>query len=204
MRTHGRTPLLALAISCLLVGATTALAESGPTVTKISGGSVQTRLSRTIAVNKDSSLEREWVTIHDPDRMRADITDTGIQTVYVPGSSSYSRGNYEYRAEIVVRAEEPLAAIRVTFILFDVWGERMRGLRSDEVLDMSANTTTTITPSWHASEHDVSNLFASIAYVSVVRTAAGDVVRADNDYVLEQARVFSASITESELLSFDE
>ena len=104
----------------------------------------------------------------------------------------------------MVRAEEPLAAIRVTFILFDVWGERMRGLRADEVVDVPAGVPTTLTSAWRASEHDVAGLFASIAFVSVVRTAAGDVIRADNDYVLEQARMFSASITESELLAFDE
>src|SRR4051812_34065005 len=74
-------------------------------VTKTSGGSVQTKLSANIRVNEQSTVNREWIALHDPS-LPADLVDTpGVTTVYVPDRAS---GNYQYEAKTSLQAKEGL------------------------------------------------------------------------------------------------
>lgn len=172
-----------------------------PVVTRTSGGSVRTDLRYGLALNRNSSLERQWVTIHDAARMRVDIVgDAGIDTVYKAGGR-FSSGEYEYSSKVVLEVNEPITAFRVQFLVFDVWGNSLgRSLSATEIVDLDAGETRTYDWRWNArSEHDVSELFASVAYVAEVRTADGDVLKADTQFVVEQAAFFSATITEGDL-----
>jgi predicted glycosyltransferase len=57
-------------------------------VTKADGGSIQTKLMANIVVNKESTVTREWLVVHDPS-MPADLVGTpGVTTVYVRDGAS--------------------------------------------------------------------------------------------------------------------
>ena len=95
------------------------------TTTKKPGGYVQTNLGHGIIVNENSTLEREWIVVHD-DRLPADLDGTfGVVTVYKEGGR-YSRGEYQYNAHYWIVVDEPVAALRVNFILFDVWRDQTK------------------------------------------------------------------------------
>jgi len=75
-----------LTIALIITLATVANAQTPKpaiTVTRGSGGSVRTPLDYNISVNKESSLNREWITIHDPSSPLALIDNVGVTTRYV-------------------------------------------------------------------------------------------------------------------------
>ena len=88
-------------------------------ITRSSGGSIKTELGYGLVLNKESSLEREWITIHD-NSIPADLVGTvGVRTIYV---KEYSAGDYRYTANYTIKAREALTAFEVRFILFDILG----------------------------------------------------------------------------------
>lgn len=93
-----------------------------------------------------------------------------------------------------------MTAIHVTFLLFDLWGEHLTSLGFTEILDLKAGQKAPFSAQWNLhSEHDCSAYYASIAYVSRVRTADGRVLRADTAAVLKEARRFSEKFSEEKL-----
>jgi hypothetical protein len=182
-----------------LVCATATLlgAAGGVSVTRGPGGSIKTDLGFGVVLNKESSLSREWVTIHDSS-LPADLVGTvGIHTIYEPDRV---RGDYYYQAEYKISARESLSAIEVRFLTFDVWGNPMRPLSATEVFDLKAGDSKEFTPRWNAySENDVSDFYASIAYIARVRTATGKVLDASVPSVLEEAKKFSQKFTVQDL-----
>lgn len=165
-------------------------------VTTASGGSIQTVLSPKVKINKGSSLTREWITVHD-DQIRATFSNThGISTRYV----SYAGGGYRYGASFIIKAQEALSAIEVRFLLFDIWGEHTKSLSTTEIVDIKGGATKKFTGQWNIfSENEVSNFYASIAYISRVRTKSGLVIYADPRLVLEQAKRYSDKFAEKDL-----
>jgi hypothetical protein len=166
------------------------------TVTRTEGGSITTQLGFGIAVAKNSSLKREWITVHHP-IMPADLEGTpGINTVFVRNNLN---GEYRYRAEFKVNVKEPARAVRVNFLAFDVWGNHVRTLNFEEVSDLPTGVTDFV-GQWNLfSENDVEKHYASIGYVAKVRLADGRVVDAPTDGVLDEARKFSSKFTAAEL-----
>lgn len=74
---------LAIVAAFLWFAEDMAAQEEGPTISRKSGGSIRTRLSDRIILNPNSSLEREWITMHDP-KLPVDLTGTvGMSTKYV-------------------------------------------------------------------------------------------------------------------------
>ena len=180
---------LVFSVSCL----------AGATITKRSGGSIKTKLGYDIVINRNSSLEREWITIHD-DSIPADITShTGVRTTYERGDRS-SSGKYRYLAVSSIMAKEPLTAIELRFLTFNIWGDHIRNLSATEIVDMTPGVRESLKWKWNIySENEVSQYYASIAYIAQVRTKTGRVIKADPRIVLEQARLFSKGITEDDL-----
>lgn len=184
----------------LLVISSPALSQDSRTarkssVTRESGGSVRTNLSSDVAVNKDSSLTREWITVHDnslPVKFKSTI---GITTAYESGRV---RGDYKYRASYSIDTQEQIAAIEIRFLLFDVWGNHIRTLSQSRVSDIQGSRE--ITGSWNVySENEVSEFYASIAYIARVRTQAGRVIEGDTLTVLEEARKLSKKFSPENL-----
>lgn len=157
------------------------------TVTRENGGSIQTPLGYGITLNKESSLTREWVTVHDnslPVKMNGTV---GIKTIYEPGKV---RGEFNYSTKYTIDVQEPIAAIEIRFLLFDIWGNHIRTLNQTEIADIKA--TKELSGKWSLySENEASEFYASIAYISRIRTQSGRVIEGDTVIVLEEARKLS-------------
>lgn len=111
-----------LTVATLICVGSYAAMSFGATTTTTDGGSIQTKLSANIVLNKESGLRREWVVVHD-DTIPVDLVGSpGVTTIYESGGR-YSSGGYRYRAAYTVRVAEPVVAIEVRFITFDVWGK---------------------------------------------------------------------------------
>jgi hypothetical protein len=188
--------LLTLAIASSSL-AQSPLGKKDVTVTRAAGGSIQTKLSANIVVNKESTLTREWLALHDAS-MPAELVGTpGVTTVYVPDRV---RGEYQYQAAAPVQAKEDLSAVEIRFLVFDVWGQHVRTLLAEEVADIPAGSTKDLSPEWRLfSENECSKHYASIGYISRVRTKDGRVVEADPAPVVREAQKFSKKFTAADL-----
>ena len=167
------------------------------TVTRAGGGSITTVLGYGIAIAKDSSLNREWIVVHDP-TVPVDLNGTpGVVTVYV--SKQYG-GDYRYRAKFTLTTAKAVRAAEVRFLTFDVWGQHVRSLSFEEVSDISAGATKDLTAEWPLySENDVEKHYASIGYVARARLDDGRVIEAPTETVVEEARKFSAKFSAEQL-----
>jgi hypothetical protein len=165
-------------------------------VTRADGGAITTTLGYGIAVAKDSTLKREWLVVHDA-AFPADLDGTpGVSTVYIP--KEYS-GEYRYRAAFTLTTREPIQAVQIVFLTFDVWGNHVRTLSFEEVADIPAGQKE-MKGEWSLlSENDVEKHYASIGYVARVRLGDGRVVEAPTDTVVAEARKFSAKFSPSDL-----
>lgn len=181
-------------------------ASSDPVVvTRADGGAMSIPLGMGINVNKDSkSLRREWISISDA-RMPAALVQTpGVTVVYE--AEKYS-GHFEYAANFDVEAKEPLAAIEVRFVCFDVWGGHVKTLSVAEVTDIPKADSGSSAPfrytkgaRWRIfSDNDAVYHYASIAYVARVRTQSGRIVVCDPTAPLAEAKKLSSKFTEAAL-----
>lgn len=171
------------------------IAYADTTVSTSSGGSIQTNLGYNIKLNENSSLQRGWGALHD-DQMAAELSGTpGVTTTYVSGT----RGGYRYESNYSILVREPIVAIEVRFITFDVWGDRTRALSATDIRDFSPGTYR-LDATWNLfSENEASEYYASIGYVAMVRTADGQIHVADTEAVTETARNYMSDFT-SDLL----
>ena len=178
-----RTTILAIAL--VSAWAVTLRAET----TKADGGSIQTRLSGNFALNKESTLRREWVAVHD-DELPVDLKGTpGVIT-------AWQSGDFRYEASYAIEVKEPVVAVEVRFILFDIWGERTRAVAATDIKDFEQGIHA-LDGTWNLfSENEASEHYASIAYVAVVRTKAGEVYRADSDAVIDAAQEYMSDFTD--------
>ena len=173
--------------------------ENTATILKASGGSIQTKLSPTIIINKESSLEREFITIVDPSLPVSLTACVGIKTIY-QATTNYSAGGYSYIVRYSVKAVEPISALQVRFLLFNVWGRHVTTLSATEIVDMPEGTVRSFDGIWTVfSETEVKEHYASIAYIAVVRDSFGKVLEADIQPVLTEARRFSERFCDSDL-----
>lgn len=172
---------------------------SSQNVTTSSGGSIKTELGYGIVVNEKSSLNREWITIHDSN-LPIDIVDTvGIKTIY-KSSSSYSSGGYRYKTEYEIICREPIAAFEIRFLTFNIWGERVKNLSATVIEDIQPDVKKSYEGIWTlSSENDAEEFFASIAYIAQVRTINGRIYKANPSFVVEQARKYTEKYSESDL-----
>lgn len=172
-------------------------APDGVEITRGSGGSIKTVLSQNIVLNKDSSLQREWIAIKHA-AMPVKVKGTpGVQTKYESGRG-YS-GNYLYTADFEIEVTEPVTAIEIRFITFDVWGERGKSLVMTEIQDYAAGTHK-LSGKWNLySENEASEYYASVAYVARVRTKDGKVIAADVRPVVDEAKKFYSKFSETDL-----
>jgi len=188
---------IVLIVFAILAVCSNAIDESN--VTRASGGSIKTELGYGIVLNKESSLQREWITIHN-NAIPADLVGTvGVKTIFEPGGR-YSSGNYWYKAVYTVKASEDLTAIEVRFLIFDIWGDFLRILSATDIVDLKSGETRNFDATWNVfSENEVSEYYASIAYIARVRTKTGLVIKADPTVVVREAQKFSAKFKASDL-----
>jgi hypothetical protein len=182
--------LLTLWVSHGLLGQ--AATPPGFSVSKADGGPVRTDLGYGIAVNKGSTLHRQALTVHDA-RIGAQLNgEATVQTVYTDR-------DYQLKATFSVLPTEPISAIEVRFILFDVFGGRMKILSTTEVMDLPAGQVKALDARWPTYENEVSEFLASLAFVAKVRTQTGQVIVADLSPVLAEANKFAKKLTIADL-----
>lgn len=184
-------PLIVVLSSAVFSQATVTTAS--PRIARFDAGPMRTDLGYGIALNKESTLKREGIAIIDP-RVLAILNDSA--RVF----TTYGDRSYKYAARVGITAVESLTAVEVRFIVFDVFGDRVRVLSMSEVTDIAAGTTKNFVPQWSIySENEAQDHYASIGYVARVRTQAGRVIEADLTPVLAEARRFSRKLTEADL-----
>jgi hypothetical protein len=164
-------------------------------VEELTGGSVVTNLGYGIQINKGSTLTRRWFVINDPS-CPIRLSGTGINTVY---ESTSIGGNYKYKAAGTASATEPVKALEVRFLLFDIWGEHMRTLSDTEISDLTGQVVLKDTGSWNAWENDVSEMFTVVSFVSRARKPDGSVWEYDPASVIKEIEKIKISLTEKEL-----
>lgn len=167
--------------------------------TSSSGGSIQTPLGYGTVLNEESSLTREWITIHD-DNLPINIVGTvGLKTWYQMDIKS-SSGKYEYNARYEVVAKEDVVAFEIRFLTFNIWGEKVKTLSATEIMDLPAGTNKEFFGIWNLlSENEASEFYASIAYIAKVRTKTGKVYKANSTIIVQQAQKYSSKFSESDL-----
>ena len=182
-------------ISIIAAGAALCLAAfaEGQETSKADGGLIRTNLGYNIVLNKDSSLRREWIAVHD---------NLPLMIVGTPGVTTVYQGEYNYaaKATLIANSDQAVTAFEVRFVSIDVFGERMTTLSATEIQDIAAGEKKTFDWKWNAyRESDVARYFASIAFIAKARTADGQVHFASNDVVLDAVRRFAKEATEADL-----
>jgi hypothetical protein len=167
---------------------TAAVAE----VKRGSSGSIRTTLGYGIVLNKESSLDREWVVVNPSDVPAAIVGPAGLVT-------TFNTGSYRYKVAAEVESKEPLTAIEISFLTFDVWGNHDRNLATRNIVDFGPGRRVFDGEWTVGSENEASEFYASIAFISRVRTKAGRVIVADVAPIVEEARKFSARFSASDI-----
>lgn len=144
------------------------------------GGTVVTELGYGVKVNKNSSLRRTFITFNDP-ACPVQLNLSGIKTVY--GDRSYS-----YKPVGTLTATEPISAIDVRFLLYDVFGDHIKTLGGTHLSDISPNNAFQLSEvgSWRAWENEVSELLTVVSFVAQVRTQSGKLWRYNDKVIGEE------------------
>jgi len=172
---------------------------SSTIVLRESGGSIQTVLSHMSRLNKESTLEREFITIINKELPVGLTRCVGITTVYERGTD-YSASRYIYATKFAVKALEDVRAFETRFLLFNIWGRHVQSLTATEIADVRAGAVRQCEGKWDLfDENEASEHYASIAYIATIRTYAGQVYEADIDPVLAEAKRFSSKFTDTDL-----
>jgi hypothetical protein len=171
-----------------------AMAQSA-SITRSNGGSVKIELGYGIVLNKESSLTREWITVHHALPVAFDGT-VGVGARY---KADKVRGEYQYNTKFEINVKEPIVALEIRFLVFDIWGRHSRTLSFTRVADMDSGKRS-VDAAWNLfAENEASEFYASIAYIAKVRTKAGRIVASDTAPVLEEARKFSSKFSVEDL-----
>tara|TARA_R100001369_G_scaffold88704_1_gene125617 strand:+ start:673 stop:1233 length:561 start_codon:yes stop_codon:yes gene_type:complete len=145
-----------------------------------------------VMVNEESSLEREWVVVND-DKLPVKITQFKGSNIFLDDRT------WTYKNHYKIEVAEPISAIEVRFIPFDIWGEKGRTLSSTEVRDFVSGSYDQ-DGTWRIlSENEATEHFAMVAYVAQVKLSSGAVLRADTEAVVSEAQKFSAEFTSGDL-----
>lgn len=192
-----RTLLISTMCAFLVAPAASQTPNLGPVlVTRDSGGTMQLDLGPGISVNKGSTLQREFIAIHDAS-LPVDVLGT-------PGiMPAFENRDYRYKAAFIIEVKQPISAVEVRFLTFDLWGDHLHTLSMTEVKDFPPGTTP-LSATWGSSifpsENEVSKYYASIAFIARARVATGKVFEASDSVVLGEARRLSKKFAPENLL----
>lgn len=170
------------------------------TVVEADGGSIGANTRYGTNLNEESSLSRDWVVIHDA-RLPVDFEGTpGATTWYeMPERGPLTRGNYEYNVQATLVASQPVTAVNVRFIAFDVFGEHVTTLSATEVVDLAPGEPSPFDWRWRAGDNDAYRHFATVGFIARVRTADGQVHHADSNAIVCVAALFALAATVADL-----
>ena len=148
---------------------------------EVDGGSIQTTyLGRSINLNDASSLNRRWIVVPQDDLPLMFDGVPGVTTEYI--------GEFVYNAEVGMSASQTVTAFEVRFILYDIFNEYMTTLGATEVADMDPGGSHTFDWTWITRENEAKEYFMSIAFISHVRMANGQVYEFNDDAIIDVIR----------------
>jgi hypothetical protein len=181
------------AILLYLISCVTSL--SAETI-KLDGGPMAFDIGYGIIVNEGSSLAREAVIVRDA-RLPAFLKTYSATT-------PLSDRNYVHKIEYELTIKEPVSAIEVRFIPFDVWGDQNRPLSSTTVEDIATGDWSSAGFWTIYSEADASTHYAMLGYVAQVKLASGEIIKANPELVIKAAQNFSEDFTAGDLEDNDD
>ena len=153
--------------------------------------------------SETSSLQMEWIVVDDP-RLPVRLSGECGVMPSIDGGRMLALGGgeyFHYTGTLVF--EVTLCAVQafeVRLMLFNVWGSHVVTLSASEVRDLQVGSSHKDNYSWQLwSVNEGNEHHASIAYVARVRTAEGQVLNADTDFVLREAQRFSEKCTVEDL-----
>jgi hypothetical protein len=149
-----------------------------------------------IAINKESTLKREWFVIRDELAPAAVDGLAGFSVLIgVPTSPS----PHQYQVPYQIKAKEPVTAVELRVHSIDVFGKVVTTLSDIEVCDIS--DTHHFVANWPVrwSHSEPLSAYASVVYVAQARTAAGKVYEVDRTALLDQMRKIAKKLTEDDL-----
>jgi hypothetical protein len=168
--------------------------DAGVQVREEDGGSVAVRTANGF-LNQDSSLKRRWVVIDDPN------APVGLNHAGVYPRYDEKEGMQYLVPTGIVSPKETIAAVEVRYVLFDVWGQRLRTLSVTRLIDSSTHIdlrTSSIT-AWPALETEAVQLVTSVAFVARVRTADGDLWMFDANRISQPMKALGLKIVAVDL-----
>jgi len=186
--------IMAVTVLFMLMGSLFGQAggDTGLQVREDDGGNVVVRTASGL-LNQNSSLRRKWVAIDDlssPVRLNR----TGVFPRFD------EKGQMNFLMPVgTVSPNQAISAIEVRYLLFDVWGQRLRTLALTKLVDSSTNVDLREGPGWPAWEPEVSQLVTVVAFVARVRTAEGQVWAFDAEKLVPQIQALGLSVTTPDL-----
>lgn len=147
-----------------------------------------------IMTNEGSTLSQTWMVVTDPNLpVSFDVSAyKGLEIVNV------DRG-WQYRATFKLDVKQPISAVKVVVIPFDVWNQSLRPLALSHISDL-AQGPKAIEGVWNAYDESAAlSVLTTIAYVEEVRLQDGSILMADTDFVLDQARKLSSGLELSDI-----
>ena len=137
-------------------------------VSEYDGGSVAIRTAGGF-VNQDSSIKRKWYVIDDANAP-VKLERAGV----FPRLEE--KENIHYMVPVgTVDPKQAISAVEVRFVLFDVWGDRLRTLAITRLTDSSTHVDLRPADKWPTLESEASQLVEVVAFVARVRTSEGQV-----------------------------
>ncbi|HUA13937.1 MAG TPA: hypothetical protein VMG31_01465 [Verrucomicrobiae bacterium] len=156
------------------------------------GGSVAVRTANGI-LNQDSSLKRKWYVIDDLNSP-VQLDHAGV----FPRLDD--KENVQYLAPVgVASPRRSISALEVRYLLFDVWGDRLRTLAVTRLTDSSTHIDLRGSDRWPAFDWEVSRLVVVVAFVARVRTAEGQIWTFDADRILPQIEALGLNVAPEDL-----
>jgi hypothetical protein len=176
--------------------------EKKPSVLHVTAGPLGIRCDSWVDherhINRASSLQVEWWTVVDENLPVRFDEATGL---LIHNKARDYPLDLVYRADPVITCkEEPVVALEVKYMTFNVWGEHVSTLAAVRVRDMRPEQGVEFDWSWHLfSETEAEEYCASLAFISRAKLATGGVAVANPDFVVREARRLCERVTEADL-----
>lgn len=145
-----------------------------------------------VKINQKSSLDREWIVVNDP--------SMPISMAEITPRTAIADRNWIYEISYQLEIEEPISAIEVRFIPFNIWGKKQRTLTATTIADISAKETR-MTDRWRIlSDAEAKEHYALVGYVAKIKLKSGEILEADEGAVVSVAQELSEDFTTGDLV----
>lgn len=173
--------------------AAVALAEDR-TITTGDGGAVG------ISRDAETDLRRVWIAVHDPAVPVQLVGTPGVVTLIGVSDRYSARTRLGPQRRIAIEVEQPVSAVEVRFLLFNIWGDFVRSLTAYELRDLSTGEHEFEPSDWPLVDLDEAELhYASVAYISRVRLQDGRVISTPVESVIDAARSFMPDVDSNDV-----